>query len=74
MEMVRCYTDNPLQRREGSDTNRIKRRPPRDYWGHKMKKKSEKNTRICFANVRGIGLQASGYNGTSGDERELGKS
>ena len=58
MKMVRCYTDNPPQRREGSEAKSKNRRPPRDDWGHKMKKKNEKSTRICFANVRGIGLQA----------------
>ena len=34
------------------------RRPPKDYWGNKMKKKKEKIVRIAFVNVNGIGMYA----------------
>ena len=36
----------------------LNRRPPRDFWGDRMKKKEKKTIRICMVNVNGIGRHA----------------
>ena len=65
--LLMCSTEQsfPRRRREGSrtrndeeDTQPLNRRPPKDYWGHKMKKKGEKTVRLAFVNVNGIGIYA----------------
>ena len=49
------------QRREKSQAKNTmeeqppNRRPPKDTWGHKMKKKAHKKIRVSFVNVNGIG-------------------
>ena len=62
-----CSTNenSPRRRREGvlmrndtENTQSLNRRPPKDYWGHKMKKKEDKMVRIAFVNVNGIGMYA----------------
>ena len=62
-----CSTNrtSPRRRREGGsvqndteNTQTLNRRPQKDYWGHKMKKKEAKMVRIAFVNVNGIGMYA----------------
>ena len=55
----------PWQRREGRETQNdtkgtqpLNRRQPKDYWGHKLRKKKKKIVRIAFVNVNGIGMSA----------------
>ena len=48
-----CSMENDIEIMES-----LNRRPPKDHWGHKMKKKGEKAVRIAFVNVNGIGTHA----------------
>ena len=47
-----------IRQNDTENTQALNRRPPKDYWGHKMKKKREKTVRIAFVNVNGIGMYA----------------
>lgn len=60
-KMCSVYSDD--LRRQCEDRNQKKINgnithnhcPPRDEWGHKMRKKKDKTVRISFVNVNGIG-------------------
>ena len=64
-QMISTQENSPCRQREGSSrqndkkiTHPSNRRPPRDHWGHIMRKKKEKMIRIVFVNINRIGLYA----------------